>query len=150
MSSRSWTTDGFGVLEDRLNVATDAAKMAFLKKYLPDKYKEMEENAAENGIDLNEYCSEWISEYEDGYGNVGLGALFADAINENEEDLDVICCEGIYDEEAAVMFTEGLPWQMSERVRNMTEDDMRALFAKYTTDLGVDVEANYHSVEYYG
>lgn len=100
-----------------------------------------------NTSDYLDFCGTWIDKYEDEFCNYGFGALFTLAMNENEEGFDVSFCCGEYDEETAVIYTNRLPWQMSERVRSMTIDDMDAVFAKYIGELGVKAEADYLSVE---
>ena len=103
-----------------------------------------------NTSDYSDFCRKWIDNYEDEYCNVGFGALFAMAINENEEDFNVACYHGEYDEEDAILYEDRLPWEMSKRVREMNADDMSAVFEKYLEEIHSLAPVERQSVEYYG
>ena len=161
MSMQSWTVTGFGINEDVLCGVLINNKIDFIKKYLPNIYEELQDSVEEankegrcdmqNTSDYLDYCDTWIDEYEDDYCNRGFGSLFADAISENEDGIDVQYCCGEYDSENSILYSDRLPWEMSERVRNMNENDMAEIFMKYLRELGINkAVCERQSVEYYG
>lgn len=142
MSMRSWTVGGFGILASDVNEAPTSNKVAFIKQFLPGAYEKMEESG--------EDVKSWMAAYEGEFGLFGFAAIFADAINQNEEDFNVEYCDGEYPEESAILYEDRQPWDMSERVKNMKPDDMRELFNKYLVPLDITAEVSRRSVEYYG
>ena len=157
----SWTVTGYGINEVVFDGVSTDTKISFIKKFLPDVYNELqtavESEHNEGNLDMQntsdylDYCDTWIDEYEDDYCNRGFGSLFADAINENENGIDVQYCCGEYDSENSILYSDRLPWEMSERVRNMNENDMAEIFMKYLRELGInEAVCERQSVEYYG
>lgn len=161
MSMQSWTVTGYGVKEEEFdNVSTDT-KVSFIKKFLPKTYEELqtevESENNEGNFDMTntseylDYCKVWIDGYEDEYCSMGFAALFAMAINENEKDFYVEYCSGEYSEENSIIYTDRLPWEMSDRVKAMTCEDMTEVFMKYLRELGINNDVcDRQSVEYYG
>lgn len=156
---RNWTVTGFGINEEILYEASINSRIDFIKKYLPNVYKELQDSIEEankegtwdmqNTADYLDYCEIWLDEYEDDYCNGGFGSLFADVINENEEGIDVQYCCGKYDNENSILYTDRLPWEMSDRVKNMNENDMAEIFIKYLRELGInEAVCEKQSVEY--
>ena len=142
MSMQSWTVTGWGVKEDSINEVEIDDKINFIKKYLPKVYDRLQaDGLSDENTDMGDtsdyldFCNEWIENYEDDYCNCGFGALFAMAINENEEDFDVTCCHGEYSDENAILYEDRLPWEMSNRVRQMKSEDMSAVFEKYLKEI---------------
>ncbi len=79
-----------------------------------------------------------------------FAAMFANAINEHEEGFDVVYANGEYFDEASVLYEDRMPWEMSDRVKSMKDDDMEEVFRKYLDILGITVDISRQSVEYYG
>ncbi len=154
MSVRCWTVTGFGIDEDELCPSVDS-QIAFLKKYLPVQYDEMQEDCENcencdmsNTSDYLDYCRGWIEDYEDDQGNTGFGALFAKAIQKNEDGFEP---EYFHHEGCgAVIYEERMPWEMTNRVKAMKADDMSAIFQKYLDELGVSATIERQSVEFCG
>jgi len=152
MSMNYWSVDGFGVNEEDLTPTIDA-QISFIKKYLPDQYEEMQENANDN-CDMNntsdylDYCRDWIENFDDGNCDTGFGVLFTMAIRDNEEGFDP---EYYYDDGCgAIIYPDRQPWDMSERVKAMSKDDMAAVFQKYLDDLGIKATIGRQTVEFFG
>lgn len=101
-----------------------------------------------NTSDYQDYCMSWIDDYEDAQVYGGFPTLFAMAIQNNED--------GFYPEYfsqdgyGAVIYEDRLPWEMTERVKNMKADDMSAIFQKYLDELGISASIGRQSVEFYG
>lgn len=148
---RSWTVTGFGVKEESLCKASIENKIAFIKTFLPNIYEEMVNDSKKADASKTfEHCNSWIDNYEDDYCYKGFGSLFAQAVNNNENDFFVSCHQGEYSDENAVFFEDCQPWDMSERVKQMQPDDMREVFNKYLEVLQLQVSIERQSVEYYG
>ena len=153
MSMNTWTVTGYGVDAEEL-CPTISSQIAFIKKYLPEEYKEMQEDSKDSDYDMSntsdyvDFCNGWISEREDKNGNIGFPALFALAIQQNEEDFnpEYFCCDGY----SAVIYEDRLPWEMSDRVKNMKAEDMEAIFKKYLDELGISATIGRQSVEFSG
>lgn len=90
MSMHFWTVTGYGISEDELRPSVDS-QISFIKKYLPEQYKEMQNDCTDS-----DSCEEWIQDYEDPQGYTGFGALFAMAIQKNEDGFypEYFCCDG--------------------------------------------------------
>lgn len=152
MSMHYWNVTGYGINEEELCPSTDK-QIAFIKKYLPADYEEMQENGEDNcdmsnTAEYMDYCRNWIEDFENDNGDTGFGALLAKGIQENEE--------GFYpgyfynDGYGAIMYEDRLPWEMTDRVKNMTAEDMEAIFKKYLNELGVSATVERQSVEFWG
>ena len=138
MSMRNWSADGFGVSSEAFRGVTDEQKEAFWKKYLPRTYKTTEEV----GMSVEDI------ESIDGY--LGWLPHFADAITINEEDfsVDYYCND---DGEEIIIYVDRQPWEMSDRVRAMSADDMRKVFAKYLKEFNISDEVvERQSIEMWG
>ena len=162
MSMRSWTATGFGVTIDSVESVPVKTKLAFIQKYIPDimgeLHADMQEDSEFNNWDTTveadyyDFCEDWLNEYEDDYGYHGFGVLFARVINSNEKDFEVGYFAGEYYEEDSVMYEDRQPWDMSDRVKAMSADDMRDVFMTYLEELGITDRSvvGRCSVEYYG
>lgn len=159
MSMQFWTVTGFGVNIEVIDNVDIDDKLKFIKKYLPEVYEELQSNISDlhkkNIVDMTntseyiDYCNQWIADYENDYAAKGFGAIFADAMNMNETDFDVEFCSG--NEDGAVVYVDCLPWVMTDRVKQMTREDMENVFMKYLNDLGVFEDVcDSQSIEFYG
>lgn len=48
------------------------------------------------------------------------------------------------------IYEDRLPWEMTDRVKNMKADDMSAIFQKYLDELGISATIGRQSVEIFG
>ena len=118
-----WTRTGFGIDQDDISPLI-VEEIAFLKKFLPEKYEEMETDAIRSGIDMSDtadymdFCGDWIDGYESDDGDSGFVPLFVMAIQQNEDGFYPEYFT--YDGYGAVIYEDRQPWEMSERERNMS------------------------------
>ena len=149
MSMRVWTVSGFGVLESDLEKIKNETWLKFIEKFLPKDYDYMMDDLGENYND--EDLKNALQDFEDEDFNKGIGAIFAEAINNNEKDFYVECLQGVYFYENAILYEDRQPWHMSDRVKGMTAKDMGEVFKKYLKELGLEnIEPDEYSVEFYG
>ena len=148
MSFRAWTTGGYGFYTDTLWPRADK-QIDFIKKYLPDVYSDMMSDEKDSNIDASntaehiDFCRDWIDDYN-GDGGYGFFALFVQAIQEQEKGFEPGYFQG--EDEEAVMYPAGMPWDMTEREKAMSEEDMTAIFRKYLTELGVSPQIEWVEV----
>ena len=146
MGFQTFTIKGWGIDAEKLNPTTEA-QISFIKKFLPETYEDLEENAKDNGKSVIDFYPEWLEVY-DAEGYTGFGPLFAKAIQDNEEDF----YPDYFDEVGGsfIIYDERLPWEMSDRVKKMSAADMTAIFRKYLDELDVDVDVGRQCIEYEG
>ena len=148
MSWSMWTVTGYGIDEADFTTSTDA-EIAFLKKHCPKIYEDMLNDMEISDVDASDtaayidYCGEWIADFEGESGNTGFMVILAGAIRENE-GIDVQYYNG--DEESAILYTERLPWEMTEKEKALTEEDMATIFKKYLDELGVKAPTDRYSI----
>lgn len=148
MSYQSWHEYGYGICID--DIETTADKVLELVHLAPEfenkfvkwieSYKEYEN--VEN-IDMDDI----YEGYEDEYCcELGLGPIIRAVINECE-NIELLCCSN-YNGEQYLIFNVTYPWYMSDKEKNMTEEDVRLVISKYVnmlTDKNIIIE--YQSVE---
>lgn len=136
MSYSEWTVNGFGI-DDKALTPTIKNAVEFLQKFCPDKYDQMmQDGAGEVEKDSEDFyltCQDWIDDFEDDNCANGFPALFAIAVNNNEANFDVDYLKG--EDTGAVVYCDRQPWEMSDRVKQMTEEDMENVFRKYLAEL---------------
>lgn len=105
--------------------------------YLNDYKEYLEDNEIEDE-NMEGVFFDWVSNLEIG-GYSGLSALVANIINE-KEGLDLKCDDYGY---GTVYYPQVFPWEKSERMRNITKDELDAIFRKYIgllTDEPINIE----------
>lgn len=101
-----------------------------------------------NTSEYIDYCNQWVATYENEYAAKGFGAIFTDAINNNEMEFNVDFIDG--NEDSAVMYVACFPWEMTDREKRMTREDMEKVFMKYLNDLGISENVcDRQSIEFY-
>ncbi len=153
MSMHSWTITGYGINTEDLNPSIES-QIAFIKKFLPDIYEEMQEDGKENNINTSneeeylDFCDSWIDNYENTNCERGFNTLFAEAIQENEEGFypEYILFENC----GAILYEDRMPWEMSERVKKMSAKDMADIFQKYLDFLNITASIERQSIEMWG
>lgn len=159
MSMRFWTVTGYGVNIEVIDTVDINDKLAFIKKYLPEVYKTLQDEIRyqynkglldfTNTSEYIDYCNQWLATYENEYAAKGFGAIFTDAINNNEMEFNVEIFDG--DEGGAVMYVACFPWEMTVREKQMTREDMEDVFMKYLNDLGISENVcDRQSIKFYG
>lgn len=151
MSYQSWHNYGYGICVD--DISTTADKVFELVHLAPEFEKKFyewvetwrEENDPENIAEI--ITMEQIYEYEDDcYCEYGLAPIIS-AVIEECEGIKLLACSD-YNCYHYLIFLVAYPWYMSEKEKNMTEEDVRTLIAKYVNILtDVDITVDYQSVE---
>lgn len=158
MSMQSLNITGFGVNIEVFDVVDINDKLVFIKKYLPDVYETLQCDVlfqydrwlldGTNTSEYIDYCNQWLATYENEYAAKGLGAIFTDAINNNEMEFNVDFFDG--NEDSVVMYVACFPWEMTDREKRMTREDMEKVFMKYLNDLGISENVcGRQSIEFY-
>lgn len=149
MSYESWHTYGIGFCTE--DIATEkffsgndyVQRLESLLSCAPVFQEKVRSCLEERGIqkpDWDDYC-----EYDDEY-YCGLGTLLAEVIRE-AENLDVIACDDC-NGHVYVLYSPRYPWQMEDREKNLTEEEVKEIFRKYISILtDASVEVDEQSVE---
>lgn len=150
MSYETWHNYGYGICVDDIDTTED--KVLALMHLAPNFEKEfykwaesfIEDGDPENIAEL--ITMDDIDEYEDDHCICGLGAIMKAVIKECE-NVELLVCDD-YNCCHYLIFSVGYPWYMSEKEKNMTEEDVANIFSKYVnvlTDKPIDID--YQSVE---
>lgn len=135
MSIETWTTDGFGVSDDALDKVDFDSLMAVLKSEHPDVY----EAITEYGDDYESVNDRLFDEYDwksCRYVN-SIEGLVAIVLT-SRIGIDFYAYQN-EDSDRAVMYPMNYPWNMSDREKSMTKDDIIADVRKVMSDLGADL-----------
>ncbi len=150
MSYHTWHEYGYGICVDDIETTADKVfELVHLAPNFEKEFYEWVESYREDGDP--ESVAELITmdqiyEYEGGnYCEIGLGPIVASVIKECEE-IELLCCSD-FDCYHYLIFSTTYPWYMTDKEKNMTEEDVRCLFAKYVNILtDTDVTVDYQSV----
>lgn len=150
MSLRSWTVDGFGIEVDLLDVGSNKKK-AFIKKHDPEFWKEVESYAKEEGLSEQSMMENLDDLFPALTEEVGGFAVVFSRIMSDETGITFEAQVPSEDGYGAIMYRDCAPWEMEEKVRNMSYEDMEEIFAKYLAEIGVkEFDFERQSIEYYG
>lgn len=148
MSMRNWTVDGYGIDISYLDGVDNATKIAFIKQHDTKTYADYEAYAKEAELDMEADLTEilnYCNETADGFAYVFAGVMY--------DETDIMFTSEVNDEtgEGAVLYMDRAPWEIEDKVRGMSEDDMKAIFAKYLAELGVtEFYFDRQSIEFWG
>lgn len=143
---------GYGFKGEVLDNFSIETKVAFTQKYLPNVYENLskEFNSLENWEDFFEYdCKEYFDSDSDGFGNIFVEVL------RTVEDWNVDYCTG-ENNYGFIMLNECLPWQMTDKMKALTQKDFEETINKYVDELkemdkqDIQIDFEYDSVEYFG
>lgn len=150
MSYRTWTYNGYGVcIDDYLDKIPNEKVLEFVKKSkkvenrfneLMEDIKERDDLDLEDENDLDEAIVDTIEDYEYETGLMGLGAILCEVMNDCEEGIRFDLVDD-FDGMQFVLLMEGYPWQMTDREREPTRDELDKIFKKYCDEL---IEGNYN------
>lgn len=142
---------GYGFKGEVLDNISIETKIAFTKKYLPKVYENLSEEfeSLEDWEDFFEDgCKEYFSSDSDGFGNI-----FAEVLRAIEDwNVDYATGENNY---GFIMLNECLPWQMTSKMKALTQKDFEKTINKYVDELkemdkqDIQIDFEYDSVEYY-
>jgi hypothetical protein len=150
MSYQSWHYYGYGICVDDIDTNVDRVfSLVHLAPNFEKEFYKWVESFRQDGDP--ESVAELITmddiyEYEDNYCNCGIGLIMKAVIQECE-DVELLACDD-YNCCHYLIFSVGYPWNMSEKEKNITEKDLRCMFAKYVNVLMDEpITVNYQSVE---
>lgn len=151
MSYQSWHDYGYGICIDDVNTTVD--KVLNLIHLAPEFEKKFYKWAKDfTGYDsieniVNEITMDDINEYyNDNFCVDGLAPIVSSVIKECE-DIELLACSD-YNGFDYLIFSVTYPWSMTDKEKNMTENDVRLLIAKYVNLLTNNpVTIDYQSVE---
>lgn len=142
MSYTSWHTYGYGICLSRLE-CDSMERMQKLLKLAPKYYESVQNWLREQRIEKPDMGD--IMESDQEY-HLGLATVLQNVILE-AENIRFTACDD-YNSEIYLVYEPSYPWSMPEKERNLTEETLRQILAKYISILTDEVfEVDYCSVE---
>ena len=146
MSYHTWTTYGYGVCTDNINTTPERLLKLAAKK--PEVLKEVRDY-------LNDYFDgdykdedltmEDFEELEGDYAERGVTYVLNQVITDDE--LQVVFCDD-YNGTPYILYMPTYPWRLKAHEKNLTEENVREIFAKYIRILTDEpVVIDYYEVE---
>lgn len=161
MSYQSWHDYGLGInftdFEIACNRADDPITVEDIERLLKVAPKlqrdvhEYIEGVKEDNPDVEIEVDDYRCFDPDGYG-LELAYIFAQAVSE-AEGLTHLYATSSYENDHFVLFGQGYPWNLNEREKAITKEEVEGIFYKYLKilkpSLGetVDAEIDFQSVE---
>ena len=145
MSYHTWTTYGFGFCVD--DIDTTPEKLLKLAALKPDVLKDVREylNDMFNGEEYKdeELTMEDFDDLEGDYCERGVAYVLYHVIDE----IRVIFADD-YNGTPYILFCPRYPWNIKENEKNLSENDVIKIFAKYVNILtDKPIEVDYQAVE---
>lgn len=142
MSYTSWHTYGYGICLSKLE-CNSMERMQKLLKLAPKYYKSVQNWLREQRIEKPDVGD--ILESDQEY-HLGLATVLQNVMLE-AENIRFTACDD-YNSETYLVYEPSYPWSVPEKERNLTEETLRQILAKYISILTDDVfEVDYCSVE---
>lgn len=142
MSYISWHTYGYGICLSRLE-CDSMERMQKILELAPEYYKSVQNWLRQQHIvkpDVDD-----ILESDQEY-HLGLATVLQNVILE-AENIWFTACDDYYSE-TYLVYEPSYPWNMPGKERNLTEETLRLILAKYISILTDEVfEVDYYSVE---
>lgn len=142
MSYSTWITYGYGIVVDKIE--TTPEKLEALLALAPGYKEKVYDWFKEIGVTkptLEDYI-----DFGDQDNYLGLAIILREVIAEAEGIILAACddCNStIY-----LLFARAYPWWLKEKEKNLTEEDIQALFGKYVRILtDTPIEVDYEAVE---
>ena len=144
MSHQTWITYGYGVCTD--DIKTTPEKLLKLATMQPDTLKNVREYLSEvhpNGYKDEDLTLEDFDDLEGDYCERAVTYILNNVIRE----IPVVYADD-YDGGEYLLYCAKYPWYMSEKEKNLTEEDINAIFRKYIQILTDEpVKVDYYDVE---
>ena len=137
MSYQTWTTYGYGVCISNLHI-TDPKRVGQLLDYAPVYKASILKCFEEWGV--KEPTMQDYEELDFDY-NLGLATVIANVIEE-AENLDLTSCDDV-DSNVFLIYEPNYPWNLTEKEKKLTLNDIVGVFQKYLsvlTDDAIQVE----------
>ncbi len=132
MSYQTWTTYGYGVCISNLHI-TDPKRVDKLLDYAPNYKASILKCFKEWGV--KEPTMQDYEELDFDY-SLGLATIVAKIIEE-AENLELISCDN-YDSDIYLVYTPNYPWNLTEKEKKLTLNDIVGVFQKYLSVLTDD------------
>lgn len=144
MSYRTWTTYGYGIrVDDIFPIARE--NIWQLLDLAPKTKKKFIDFLLDNNYgDEIEFC-DILLDYEDDYGNTGLGALLQEVIWEAENLGLCVCCD--YNGIQYLLYTPDYPWNFHKDRDLKEEDVVRAISRCVNSLTNKPVTIDYYECE---
>lgn len=142
MSMQTNINYGFGIDTYDINAIPDANLAAFARKHLKD-WEDDPLNMSDAEV------LEYIENISDERSNItSANAVVSNAITK-ETGIEVGYEE--FEDQKAIMYYAGYPWQIHGEERDITPEKLQELFQPYLNELGIpDIKLDYVQVEYVG
>lgn len=142
MSYTSWHTYGYGICLTGME-CDSMKRMKNLLKLAPEYHKSVQNWLKDQGIEKADVDD--ILESDQEY-RLGLATVLRNVILE-AENIRFTACDD-YNSETYLVYEPSYPWDVSEEERNLTEETLCQILAKYISILTDKVfEVDYCSVE---
>lgn len=133
MSYQTWTTYGYGVCISNLHI-TDPKRVNALLDYAPNYKTSVLE--CFDGWGIKEPTMQDYEELDFDYG-LGLSTVIENVIQE-AENLEFISCDDYYSN-VYLVYAPNYPWNLTEKEKKLTLNDIVDIFEKYLSVLTDDV-----------
>ena len=145
MSYHTWSTDGFGFCVDDITTTPEKVlKLAALNETTLRDLREYLDAVYEDGYKDEELTMDDFDDFEGMYCDRGLAVILREVI---EQEIDVVLADD-FDGVDFILYCPSYPWNLKERERNLTPEDVEKILMKYIkilTDEPIDID--YYSVE---
>jgi hypothetical protein len=141
MGYSTWITYGYGICVDDIDTTVNAIETLLEKapKFRDEIHSYFKDCDIETPT-LDDY----LDYDQDFYG--GLATILQKVISEVDE-IELVYADD-YNGVKFLLFTRLYPWEMSEREKNFTQDDLTNLFTKYVSILtNQTIDIDYYDVE---
>lgn len=128
MSYHVWSTYGYGFCVDGINTTPEKIltlaslnekTLSDLRKYLSDYF---EGEYKDEELELEDFA-----EFEGHYGDRGISCILREVIN---NELPIVFADN-FDGVDYILYCPAFPWDLSDKDKYITEDDVREIFSKY-------------------
>lgn len=146
MSYQTWTTYGYGFCVDDIDTTPERLlKLAEMNPQVLENVREYLDDI----FDGEEYNDEdlTLDDFNDLEGDYCERGVTYVLLNVIQNDLNVIHADD-YDGTTYILYSPHYPWSMPHKEKNLSEEDVTKIFAKYINVLtDQDVDIDYQSVE---
>ena len=148
MSYQTWSTNGFGICVDdiyRPSLSVDKIlRLAAMEPSVLDVVQDyIDEICEKDEISKEEFDIDDFNELYGDYGEYGLSYILLNVITE----IPVVFADD-YNGTHYILYCPGYPWTLNDNERELSEEDVVRIFAKYVNILtDVPVKVDYYCVE---
>jgi len=142
MSYTSWHNYGYGIRVDDI-ACSDVERLEQLLALAPEFSAKLHRWLSENEITAPTW-DDYMDYDQDFY--LGLATILKEVIEE-AEGIPITACDG-EDSVAYVLYQPNYPWELADRERNLTEQQVAEIISRYVRVLTSEpIEIDYQEVE---